>query len=132
MARSRRRGKDEKRPRTTSRTKRTTTNNWLGLRGRPELVGEAEQCRVGAQPDVEIVDDDGRSAGELVRAGAEIGIAVFAAGEPAADELRLDAPADRIAEPGVADGDHCRRAEDTAAGCYDLRASRGYVEALPG
>src|SRR5580704_794658 len=133
MARSRRRGKDEKRPRTTttSRTKRTTTNNWLGLPGRPELVGEAEQCRVGAQPDVEIVDDDRRSPGELVRAGAEIGIAVFAAGEPVADELRLDAAADGVAEPGVADGDHCRRAEYTAASGDYLRASRGHVVALP-
>src|SRR3984885_2137507 len=96
-----------------------------------ELVGEAEQCRVGAQPDVEIVDDDRRSAGELVRAGAEIGIAVFAAGEPVADELRLDAAANRVAEPGVADGDHCRRAEYTAASGDYLRASRGHAVALP-
>src|SRR5580700_2060167 len=110
----------------------TFPDHALGLRGRPELVGEAEQCRVGAQPDVEIVDHDRRGPGELVRAGAEIGIAIFAAGEPVADDLRLDAAADRVAEPGVADGDHCRRAEYTAASGDQLRASRGYVVALPG
>jgi hypothetical protein len=70
---------------------------------------------VGAQPDIEIVDDDRRSPGELVRAGAEIGIAVFTAGESAADELGLDAAANRVTEPGVAHGDHCRRAEYAAA-----------------
>src|SRR6202044_1796685 len=104
----------------------------LGLSGCPDLVGEAEQRRVGAQPDVEIVDDHRRCPGELGRAGAEIGIAVFAAGEPVTDDLRLDAAADRVAEPGVADGDHCRRAEYTAASGDQFGASRGYVVALPG